>query len=521
MPFVDPYDKEVAIRLLDFFASGSPWQRRLWASGVVLTLKEVLEASQAMRQGVLHTETLGDLTAYASKVAGLDPGLGTPQIKQTLQQVLKKTMVPGGADYSTVDLILRETEANYFTNLRTVATGTNKPKSERLARCIASHLLDSGYSGERLHRWCTHHARNASGAKNLSELLEDAQSLATKPSQTYKIVVAFHRVPPNLSGMPENWLSAEDTSKWLLANGVTTTGVRLRGSMLFHVNDRDVWAALQATVENVEQLRSRVALGAENALRPTGQAWVEGETSTFTFKAEDRRVEVHALHRNNKLYAAGTNSIVDAALELLGSLRSGPASSAAAVGWAAIEAVLRGPGDTGVNAADRMASLVACSFVRAELTQLSYRIEKLGGAMGVRLASCTTNRDRAALVATAILQGTTFSLSVDSDNAAFARMTNVVANSGTALPDIQSYISVALRRLYRIRNLVMHGGKTNAVGLAANLRTAAPLVGAGMDRIAHAWFVENIGPMELSARATLRLATVGLTGAPSPVDLLS
>lgn len=521
MPFVDPYDKEVATRLLDFFASGSPWQRRLWSSGVVLTLKEVLEASQAMRQGVLNAETFGDLTAYAAKLAGLDPGVGTPQIKQTLQQVLKKSMVPGGADYSAVDLILRDTEANYFTNLRTGATGTNKPKTERLARCIASHLLDSGYSAERLHKWCTLHIRNAAGAKTLAELLDDAQSLSTKPRQTYKILVAFYRVPPNLSGMPENWLSAEDTSKWLQVNGVTTAGIRLRGSMLFHVTDRDVWAALQAAVENVEQLTSRVALGAENSLRTTGQAWVEGEKSTFTFKPEDRRVEVHALHRNNKLYAAGTNSIVDAALELLGSLRSGPASSAVAVGWAAIEAVLKGPGDTGVLAADRMASLVACSFVRAELTQLSYRIEKLGGAMGGQLASCATNRDRAAAVATAILQGTTFTLPGDSDNAAFARMTKVVTNSDTALADIQGYVSVALRRLYRIRNLVMHGGKTNAVGLAANLRTAAPLVGAGMDRIAHAWFVENVGPMELAARASVRLATVGLSGAPSSVDLLS
>jgi hypothetical protein len=42
-----------------------------------------------------------------------------------------------------------------------------------------------------------------------------------------------------------------------------------------------------------------------------------------------------------------------------------------------------------------------------------------------------------------------------------------------------------LRRLYRQRNLVLHWGRMNAVGLRAALRTAAPLVGAGMDRIAH------------------------------------
>jgi hypothetical protein len=100
-------------------------------------------------------------------------------------------------------------------------------------------------------------------------------------------------------------------------------------------------------------------------------------------------------------------------------------------------------------------------------------------------------------------------------------MKHALANPFASLQDIQHHAAIAFRRLYRIRNLVLHGGKTGAVGLAATLRTAAPLVGAGMDRIAHASFVENVHPMELVARAQVGLATVGTTDGPSPVDILA
>ena len=67
---------------------------------------------------------------------------------------------------------------------------------------------------------------------------------------------------------------------------------------------------------------------------------------------------------------------------------------------------------------------------------------------------------------------------------------------------------------------MLHGGKTGAVGLRSSLRNAAPLVGAGMDRIAHAWFVEGLEPVQIAARAGVRLATVGASDAPDIVDLL-
>ncbi|MFD3822073.1 hypothetical protein [Streptomyces sp. NPDC058625] len=58
------------------------------------------------------------------------------------------------------------------------------------------------------------------------------------------------------------------------------------------------------------------------------------------------------------------------------------------------------------------------------------------------------------------------------------------------------------------------------MALEASLRTAAPLVGAGLDRIIHADCTEGLDPLDLAARADISLTLVnGETGL-SVVDLL-
>jgi hypothetical protein len=210
---------------------------------------------------------------------------------------------------------------------------------------------------------------------------------------------------------------------------------------------------------------------------------------------------------------------VDAAIELLEPLASGSPPTAAASGWAAFEALLSEPGNHAV-VADRMGAIVACSFPRAELTVLSYQAAKADQALAARLDSYSTNRDRADFVATAIGSQLPLALPNDSDRAAHARMTKLVADPHSVLKEIEGYTSGTFRRLYRQRNLVLHGGITDGVALRASLRTAAPLVGAGMDRIAHAWYVDRLSPLELAARARISLDTAGSSDGPKCADLL-
>jgi hypothetical protein len=139
----------------------------------------------------------------------------------------------------------------------------------------------------------------------------------------------------------------------------------------------------------------------------------------------------------------------------------------------------------------------------------------------VELKACSSNKERCEIVLREINAKTQFAFKRGSDTAAMARLIALVENPGRVLRDIEARLSECFRRLYRNRNIVLHGGKTDAVGLRACLRLTAPLVGAGLDRIAHAAYTEGLSPLELAARARIRLDALDSAVAVRPIDLLS
>jgi hypothetical protein len=276
------------------------------------------------------------------------------------------------------------------------------------------------------------------------------------------------------------------------------------------IEARDPYASVECVRERIENFSARVAVGTHGELRPVPKVWITSEPHPFQLARSRRGAEIHTLQRENQLYIEGELSTVDAAIALLRPLSAGTASAAVAGAWAAIETLLCGPGDdVRVEAADRLAHIVACSFPRAELTQLSYTVENEGGLLASRLAACPTNRERARVLANAIGSGVPIPLSDPSDVAALERVRAMSSNPYTALRDVVKYANAAFRRLYRCRNMVLHWGRLEGPTLRTCIRTTAPLVGAGIDRIAHAWFIDKVEPRRLAAKARVSLETAG------------
>ena len=163
---------------------------------------------------------------------------------------------------------------------------------------------------------------------------------------------------------------------------------------------------------------------------------------------------------------------------------------------------------------------MACSFPRAELTDLAYAVIEIGGELADRLKAFGSNREKAELTAEAILNGTLPMLPSWSDRAAVERMRDLLTDPYEALFAIRDYINDTFARLYRQRNLILHAGKTKAVALRSTLRTASPLVGAGLDRIAHGRFAGNLRPIQLAGRARTALENLSADEPLRCVDLL-
>ncbi|WP_146111884.1 hypothetical protein [Arthrobacter sp. MYb227] len=187
-------------------------------------------------------------------------------------------------------------------------------------------------------------------------------------------------------------------------------------------------------------------------------------------------------------------------MELAAPMNHGSIATAISGGWSATEALLlRGDDESeegrGVLAADRMAALTACSWPRPELTTLSYahapeETDVLSKKMA-NLGEESTNRDRAQLVAGWIHSGNSLVLPNASDRAAEERVKRLLTNPSGTLMEAKKHMVSAMRRLYRHRNLVLHGGATHLETLSMTLRTVTPLLGAGLDRIAHAAIVQG------------------------------
>ena len=525
---VNEFEKLVVARILDFFDSKSPWQRGLWDAGVALTINEVLQASEAVIAGVLSPATLHFLTSHALELIGRDVAFGDSSQKKVLQTSLRSDsknggVWPNGVDYRIIKNLGAEIGNDYLQRWSTyLRPGHATIGAERTARGIASHLLDCGFSSDYLHRWWTYRVVHDAVVYSLSQLLEDAQKMLSSPPKNYELLVAFSHAPmPKTKQESSPWLTNMEVSEWLKTHGFSVRDLRQRGGMKLGITARDIFSAAENAAEIVDGLVTRVSLGTYKTITPINSVWIVGEKNPIPLRTARTRVEVHALSRENQIYSNAYSAQIDAGIELAASLNTELTSSAIAGGWAAVESLLAGPGDRDrVSAADRIAAITACSLPRAELTALSYKLEEQGGATALQLKNCGSNRDRAAIVAKLASSTTPPSFTNDSDTAALARLSVLLANPDRVLRDVESHISAAFRRLYRHRNMVLHWGKTKAVGIKSCLRAVAPLVGAGLDRIAHASFTEKLEPLELAARAEIRLGTIGAPFSRSVVDLL-
>jgi hypothetical protein len=416
----------------------------------------------------------------------------------------------------------------YLERWRDAVDSGQLPSAERLARAIATHLLDLGHSSGQLHRWIR--AILERPGTNLGDLLDSACELARRGDTHYEVLVPFLSVPDHqrLATHLSEWRTATETASWFRTNNIARPP-RQYGAFLFAITAKDPTAAARVAGILVQRLQARATYArgeSGSRLEPVGQVWIAGHPA-LPVAPPARGVDVLSLVRERTMYSTASHDLLDDALEMAAPLNAGPPAPAVSGAWSAIESLLSQAADTAegrfgrVVAADRLAAIVTCSWPRAELTALSYRHDPTTpDALSTQLQGVRRNLDRCHAVAAALSAGQNPITRDPSDTAAAQRMSAVLANPHKELGDVRAVFELVLRRLYRQRNIVVHGGTTASVAMEATLRTAAPLVGAGLDRLVHAKLAANVGPLELAARAANSLELVGDDIGPTVVAML-
>ncbi|MFC8337569.1 integrase [Streptomyces rubiginosohelvolus] len=521
---------------MDFTSAWTPWHRRLWAIGSFLSLEEVHEAGQWMERKVLGNSSVEWHKHALERLLGQDAAIADKVRKQELQKLLRGDLSIASADRRRLRLFIDRCRPGYLERWADKAAEASPPRAELVARSVASHLLDDGHSFSGLQRWI----RDGRTGLPAYEVIREASILADQGSSIWEIYVPFKSLPKfeELTEGLSHWVMAQNAPSWLSQCGYTADPDEI-GGFIYRVEARDFERAIEIASDLVDRVKARSKFARfTGAVTPCAHVWVKNIKSSQPLTSASRGAHVLSLASEKQIYAVGSGvnraggdreEFIDDALELAATLNTGGLAPALSGAWAALESLLtepRDPTEPGkVIAATRAAQLVACSWSRAELTAIAHQVrERQGDTIASDLKAMKTNRERAEHVAKLIESNAAIPLKkgwrLRSDVAAIERMQELLTNPSGVLNRVHFYLESSLRGLYRARNVVVHGGSTGGIALAGTLRVAAPLVGAALDRITHAYLVSNTPVLELATRAEFNLAHAGDELGPHVCNLL-
>jgi hypothetical protein len=503
----------------------TPWHRSLWGVGTTLQLQEILEYAEGVRLGAMNSTGLQYVLKVAATAIRRDVGIGSSGAIDAICLILD-----AGADKTkgviephvarALDQYIQRATKGYLRRWRQwVEAGELKADNvELVARSLASHLLDAGFSGDHLHQWLL----AKTGAKTtLAALIQDAERMIVRDPVEYEVLVPFDKCPEEIShAAGDRHLTADELDVQLDLMNVNRPR-QAAGALKFQVTAREPLAAVGLVEIEVRRLAARAVVGlSSDRVQPSSRAIVTNvnKPKWISLKSRQRDILVSSIVRNGLLLPAQRSpatSALDDAFELLAAVETSTSWASVAAIWAAVEGLLCGPNEKGVEAADRMAAIVTAGFVRAELTQLVRHIDDeddkkvpidvtaLGDLLG-RIAN-----------------GDDIGVKEPSDAAAVARVASIAADPAVVLERVRGYFADSFRRLFQQRNNLLHGGRFDSASLPATMRTVPPLVAAGVDRLVHASMTSPVtDPLNLAARAENELGLVGRAGGRDPHRLL-
>lgn len=530
MPSVKDNDLLLAVRMREFCRPPTAWNRSLWSVSTQSLLREVVEAAKVRQDGILSDGSVSNLQGTACILVGRDPGVGDGATRKHLQVSLnpKTIITPASLANANIEMAVQDLEANYLPRWAdAVQTGLKDDAIEHCSRCVISHLMNRGHDAAVIAETIrTAVLVTGSTVATAADLIRELHSLGSKPPATFRAVFPVRRAPLSGKTKCKSWMQGHEVAAWLKANPATPPdpGERFAGAVTMELDARDHLAAVDSAAARFAMICDRAILGSRVPIESFGYFWLSGRQERFPIAPANRGVEVASISRQDRIYdVAPEHANVDRAIALLAELDHGPASAAVTSGWAALESLAMGPaeGEERVETAIRIASLVTASFPRAELTTLAYSYgASHNDALAAELRNATSNRERTMRILDLLRAGSVPRFGRVEDTAAAMRMLQLIKDPIATMRRINQHLECALRRLYRLRNLVAHGGRTDSIVLEAGVRAAAPLVGAAFDRIHHASLSQNLNPIELIARAQLRMSLIDPTQPAQLVSLL-
>lgn len=496
-------------RLLELTSTKSPWQRRLWRGGTMELAQEFL--SDSVRPGARGV-AIDDRRRHLMEALRTDHGVADfgKRIETLAKDISTET---DEASHSWIALRhhLIPMNDDYLANWAGAfdSPPPNRPiDAEGAARRITAHILGSGMHKNSLHRWLRN-LQSTSAAVTPGDFLREADRRLKAPEKVFTFCVPVDKKPPfevNSETAP-GWMTATETAVWKRRHAPDAKPARHQGSFLLEITARDVNAAADAARDVIAHLRTKFQLGSPNSIGIHPKMWSMQKRSDFPTTATNRMINLASFDRLGRLQDLTTADYLINTLALVEPLQTAAPHIAVMTGWSAIESLLVGPADRDdIVAAKRFSLIIAASLMRAEFTWLAKTyIAENDDADARALDECETNIERAKRFQMLAFTRPDLALTNVTDNLALQRVRPALRNPRQEVARIAEILTREFTRLYRKRNMVVHGGQISGSNLHSISETLTPLIGAGIDRIVHAQLQFGVSPIELSAMAEARV----------------
>lgn len=524
MPIVEqPGFEGFAARVAEITSTHAAWHRRLWRSGTVQIARELLDES--IRPGVKES-AVADQRTYLTESLAADHGV--PDRGASTQDVLKG-FKPGITDTTHAWIGLSEhvnrMQDKYLENWALAFESTPNPRfpidTEGAARRITAHLLDSGMHKNSIYAWLRAIQSDPTTVLTISDFIRQADERIRKPLRTYTFCVPVKTTPSFPADATSNWMSSSETAAWKSQYAKGAAPVRHQGSFILTAKAHDVNAAADSVRATIGNLVTKFQLGVKNPINICALMWSKEKGSDFPTQTTNRTIDILAFERLGKVAELTMPDYIINTLALLQPLRTGAPHLAIVSGWSAIESLLVGPLDHDIFAAERFSRIVAASMLRAELSWLSTSYHRNNtGSAAAAMRDCVENIERARLFQMHLAANSQVDLGSTADNLALQRIRPALRDPQREMLRIGNILRREFTRLYRKRNMIVHGGQIHESNLAPVSETMTPLIGAGIDRFVHVGLKFGIPPIQLSALAEARIHYLRPATVDSPGNLL-
>ncbi|WP_353713524.1 hypothetical protein [Arthrobacter sp. K5] len=201
-------------RVVEQIEAWTPWDRRVWHTGTVLALQELVEASSWSVRGALSDSAVQWLRSSLLPELGRDHGLANPAIRTQLETVLKHPLSYASQRRRQLERITEYVAGHYLDGWLEAAK-KGSVHLERGSRYMASYALDLGFHPEYLRKVIARHSEATE-----EELIEELRRLAARPAATFKGWVLLLDVPEReLMEQRSSWIDPTEMARLMRSIG--------------------------------------------------------------------------------------------------------------------------------------------------------------------------------------------------------------------------------------------------------------------------------------------------------------